>query len=475
MAKTSIHIRPARVSSSEGHNLRLKHLDYVRPELSKDNESWCEVEDLPNHLANLRKLVKEKTGRRMQKSCEPIKEGVVVIKETTTMKELQELGKKLEQEFGIRCIQIHIHKDEGHDVTLAKIIADPEKYKGYGVGDFKRNCHAHMVFDWIDYETGKTRKLLGKKDFPRIQDLTAEILGMERGVSSDLQHLNSVQYKAEQESIAIEKLVKYAEKLEEKIETTERSAEEAIERLNNLQEDVSTSEERKVKLEQITEKLEGVLRLSEEHRQKNYTQIVQENTKRGIFSNSTDYEAVAEELVKQQQQGETVAIRNAFLQMKNAQNDRENAIKKRKEVEYKYKVLEKKFKDFQASVIDSLGGRFKHFWSDCKRFSQDLLMAIGLWQGETWVNQNKTEKYTADKDRCLLLINGETIDEREEKWQQKCQRAFDKALQRHPESWVRHWAGLIQQESKNGRDAQERKLKEFERTVNKGQNRGIRR
>ncbi|MBR8803579.1 hypothetical protein IX299_002039 [Porphyromonas levii] len=131
-------------------------------------------------------------------------------------------------------------------------------------------------------------------------------------------------------------------------------------------------------------------------------------------------------------------------------------LKKRKELEDKYRDLEKKFKDFQVSVIDSLGDRFKRFWSDCKRFSQDLLMAIGLWQGETWENRNKTEKYTADKDRCLLLINGDTIDEREEKWKQKCQRAFNKALQRQPESWVRHWAGLIHQESKNGRDAQEK-------------------
>ncbi len=59
----------------------------------------------------------------MQKSCEPIKEGVVVIKETTTMKELQELGKKLDQEFGIKCIQIHIHKDEGHDVTFCRFFS----------------------------------------------------------------------------------------------------------------------------------------------------------------------------------------------------------------------------------------------------------------------------------------------------------------------------------------------------------------
>ncbi|MDD7438883.1 MAG: hypothetical protein PUK66_08665 [Bacteroidales bacterium] len=95
-----------------------------------------------------------------------------------------------------------------------------------------------------------------------------------------------------------------------------------------MQEDVATTEERKEKLEQITGGLEAALQQSEEYRQKNYTQIVQENTKRGLFSNSIDYEAVAEELVKQQQQEETIALRNSFLQLKNAQNDRDNAIKK---------------------------------------------------------------------------------------------------------------------------------------------------
>ena len=41
-------------------------------------------------------------------------EGVVVIKEDTTMEELQELGKRFQERFGVTPVQIAIHKDEGH-------------------------------------------------------------------------------------------------------------------------------------------------------------------------------------------------------------------------------------------------------------------------------------------------------------------------------------------------------------------------
>ena len=64
-------------------------------------------------LPNIR-LVKEKTGRKMQAKAEPLREGVVVIKEDTTMEELQELGKRFQERFGVTPVQIAIHKDEGH-------------------------------------------------------------------------------------------------------------------------------------------------------------------------------------------------------------------------------------------------------------------------------------------------------------------------------------------------------------------------
>ena len=50
----------------------------------------------------------------MQAKAEPLREGVVVIKEDTTMEELQELGKRFQERFGVTPVQIAIHKDEGH-------------------------------------------------------------------------------------------------------------------------------------------------------------------------------------------------------------------------------------------------------------------------------------------------------------------------------------------------------------------------
>ena len=58
-------------------------------------------------LPNIR-LVKEKTGRKMQAKAEPLREGVVVIKEDTTMEELQELGEKIPREVrGDTCTDCH--------------------------------------------------------------------------------------------------------------------------------------------------------------------------------------------------------------------------------------------------------------------------------------------------------------------------------------------------------------------------------
>ena len=58
-------------------------------------------------------LVKEKTGRKMQAKAEPLQEGVVVIKEDTTMEELQELGKRFQERFGVTPVQIAIHMTRG--------------------------------------------------------------------------------------------------------------------------------------------------------------------------------------------------------------------------------------------------------------------------------------------------------------------------------------------------------------------------
>lgn len=194
MAATSINVQPVK-GGSELHNTRGKELNYVRPELSSRNESW-QIDTIANWLETIKENYKETTGQQMQKKATPIREGVIVIKEDTTMKDLQDFAQKAEERFGIKAIQIHIHKDEGYQ----------------NGSEWKPNLHAHVVFDWTQ-ANGKTCKL-NRQDMAELQTLLSLSLKMERGQSSDAKHLNSIQFKNEREKEKALELSKEVKKLE---------------------------------------------------------------------------------------------------------------------------------------------------------------------------------------------------------------------------------------------------------------------
>ena len=139
---------------------------------------------LQQHYDYLKALVKEKTGRAMQekdveykdkngktrvrKGSSPIREGVVNIKPDTKMDDLLNYVNRVQEIWGIRAIQIHMHRDEGH-------YENPEDKSTW-----KPNLHAHIIWDWIDHQTGKSFKL-NADDMSQIQDMVAETLEMERG------------------------------------------------------------------------------------------------------------------------------------------------------------------------------------------------------------------------------------------------------------------------------------------------------
>ena len=188
MAKqTSINVQPAK-GGSEQHNKREKELDYVRKDLSHLNQYW-ENDTQANRLATIKELAKAKTGRTMQAKATPIREGVVVIQESTTMEDLHRLADAYRDRLGIEVFQIAIHRDEGYQNSK----------------EWKPNLHAHLVFDWTDHNTGKSVKL-NRQKMAEMQTITAEVLGMERGKSSENKHLSAMQYKAEAEAQRAEQL-----------------------------------------------------------------------------------------------------------------------------------------------------------------------------------------------------------------------------------------------------------------------------
>jgi hypothetical protein len=84
------------------------------------------------------------------------------------MDDLQKYTERVHERWGVRAIQIHIHRDEGHFENPD----DPSTWKP--------NLHAHIIWDWMNHETGKSFKL-DKKDMEQLQDMAAETLEMERG------------------------------------------------------------------------------------------------------------------------------------------------------------------------------------------------------------------------------------------------------------------------------------------------------
>lgn len=191
MAKTSVHLTACNITSSELHNKRQRSLDYIRKDLSHLNESFNYTgRSLAAELKAVKAEVKAKTGRALQKNAIPIKEGVAVIEQDTTMEQLKDFCERCRAEFGIVPLQIHIHKDEGHAKSK----------------EWKPNLHAHIV--WKVYGEDGRNVRTTPKDYARMQTILAETLGMERGESSDKKHKSARQFKAEAQARELDEKVR---------------------------------------------------------------------------------------------------------------------------------------------------------------------------------------------------------------------------------------------------------------------------
>ena len=266
--KSSIHIKPCNTKSSEAHNRRtaeyMRNIGeskiYIVSELSADNEQWVNPEfgnsNLQTHYDNIKQIVKEKTGRAMQEKererkgkngkiikvagCSPIREGVLLIKPDTTLVDVKKFSEECQRRWGITPLQIFLHKDEGHWLNGQPDAEDKESFQ---VGEkwFKPNYHAHIVFDWMNHDTGKSQKL-NDNDMIEMQTLASDILSMQRGQSKSetgKEHLERNDFIIEKQKAELQR-----------IDETKRRKEQQI----NLAE----QELRQVKSEIRTDKLKSV-------------------------------------------------------------------------------------------------------------------------------------------------------------------------------------------------------------------------
>ena len=268
--KTSINIKPCNLGSSSPHNKRSaeylanirKEKFYIRTDLMERNEMWVSSQlgdtSLTDYYNQIAAMVKEKTGRAMQtkdrervnkktgkvtivRGSTPLKEGVVVIKEDTTMEQLQKFCKVCNERWGVTVLQVFIHRDEGH----------------YGIpGDnatWKPNLHAHIVWDWMNHDTGKSCKL----------GISKEITGKEHLERTDFilakQKQEVERAKAEKEAALAAK--KEAEKERQTIEGENKAKEQYRQSLDSeiADKERQLKEERKAKMDSILDSVSSLV------------------------------------------------------------------------------------------------------------------------------------------------------------------------------------------------------------------------
>jgi hypothetical protein len=168
MAQSSIHIEKV-TTGSFLHNDRTMMPSYLIDDSTLNECSRSSQESLEQYYklkAEAEHNYTERTGQKMQKSTVLLKEAIVNLEAHHTLKDLQPIIKELEG-YGFTVLQSAIHRDEG-------FLNDDTKEKNY---------HAHITMFNLDPETGKSVKL-GKnyrQELSKLQTITANVLGMERG------------------------------------------------------------------------------------------------------------------------------------------------------------------------------------------------------------------------------------------------------------------------------------------------------
>ena len=436
--KSSIHIKPCNIKSSEAHNRRtaeyMRNIGesriYIVSELSADNEQWINPDfgspDLQMHYDNIKQMVKEKTGRAMQEKererkgkngkiikvagCSPIREGVLLIKADTTLADVKKFGKECQRRWGITPLQIFLHKDEGHWLSGQPDAEDKESFQ---VGErwFKPNYHAHIVFDWMNHDTGKSQKL-NDDDMMEMQTLASDILSMQRGQSKSetgKEHL-------ERNDFIIEKQKAELQRIDETKRHKEQQVSLAEQELKQVKSEIRTDKLKSVATDAATAIASGVGSLFGSGKLKHLEQT-NENLHQEIAERDKDIDTLKIQMQEMQKQHDRQirnlqGIHNQELEAKDREISRLNTL------------LEKAFKWFpmlremlRMEKLCAVIG-FTKDMIDCLLTKKEAIQCNGKIYSEEHrrkfeIKNNifKVEKNPTDDSKLVLTINRQPISE----------------------------------------------------------------
>lgn len=436
--KSSIHIKPCNITSSEAHNRRtveyMRNIGesriYVIPELSTDNEQWINPDfgtpELRTHYDNIKRMVKEKTGRAMQEKererngkngkiikvagCSPIREGVLLIKPDTTLADVHKFGEECQRRWGITPLQIFLHKDEGHWLNGQPDAEDKESFQ-IGGRWFKPNYHAHIVFDWMNHETGKSRKL-NDEDMTEMQGLASDILLMERGQSKAVtgkEHLERNDFIIEKQKAELQRIEAVKRHKEQQVSLAEQE-------LKQVKSEIRTDKLKKTATNAATAIASGVGSLFGSGKLKDLEQANEKLRQEVVKRDKGINELKAKMQQMQEQHGKQIrnlqGIHNQELEAKDKEISRLNILLEKANKWFPmFKEMLRMEKlcaviGFTKDMIESLLTKKEVIQCSGKIYSEEHRRKFDI-KNDIF----RVEKHPTDRDKLMLTINRKPIEE----------------------------------------------------------------
>lgn len=207
MGKSSIHLQTAK-GGTVLHNARENYSKSVvftdeKNELWNDSKTAFKM--FRDELEVRTKAYTERTGQKLHKTTSTMISGVVNLEQHHTLKDMEKIKDYLEKEFGTKVIQMSVHRDEGklinkenQDLKLVsgkdfflnakdnKLYFDSKFENKINMNEWQieKNYHGHFEMLGLDNEGKTLRKKMNIIKLSKLQDFTAQSLGMERTLSN---------------------------------------------------------------------------------------------------------------------------------------------------------------------------------------------------------------------------------------------------------------------------------------------------
>ena len=213
MGKSSIHLQTAKAGTIL-HNARENYSKSV-VFLDETNEIWNDSKTafkmFRDELAVRSEAYTRRTKQKLHKSTSTMISGVVNLEQHHTLEDMEKIKDELEKEFDTKVIQMSVHRDEGklinkenEDLKLVsgkdfflntkdnELYFDSKFTKKINMNEWKieKNYHGHFEMLGLDSQGFTLRKKMNIVRLSKLQDFTAQSLGMERTPSNVIQNEN---------------------------------------------------------------------------------------------------------------------------------------------------------------------------------------------------------------------------------------------------------------------------------------------